>query len=68
MAVNVSKSMKETWEAQGLTGLSIEKITLKLKKGDLYDGVLEVIDNGEAKTYPIEVTYDGTNLSWKILQ
>ncbi|MDC0201311.1 hypothetical protein OAK04_02850 [Verrucomicrobia bacterium] len=60
----VIKSMREKMEP---IGISIQSLILTKKGGNVYAGVLETIEDTDAFTYTVEVIYDGTNMTWEVL-
>jgi len=60
----VIKSMKEKMDP---IGISIQSLILTKKGGNVYSGILETIEDAGAFTYTVEVIYDGTNMTWEVL-
>jgi hypothetical protein len=42
-------------------------LTLTHRGGNDYDGVLQTIEPNGEFTYPVEVTFDGKEFAWKIV-
>lgn len=68
IAEEVKISMVETWEKEGITGVTIESLILTHKSGNEYSGILETNEDGEAFKYTVEVIYDGENLKWEVVE
>jgi hypothetical protein len=66
LSEEVKKSMIETWQKEGVTGIQIESFMLTHKGGNEYSGLLETNEEGESFKYNVNVTYDGENMQWKI--
>ncbi|MFN5331885.1 MAG: hypothetical protein ACK5BR_07635 [Bacteroidota bacterium] len=68
LAKEVQVSMEETWDKEGVTGISIQSFTLTHKSGNEYSGILETLEDGESMKYTVEVIYDGENMQWEIVE
>jgi hypothetical protein len=68
LSEEVKSNMIETWEKEGITGISIQSLTLTNKSGNEYSGILETLEDGEPMKYTVEVIYDGENMKWEIVE
>ncbi len=64
----VKKSIIETWQKEGVTGVKIESFMLTHKGGNEYSGLLETSEEGGSFKYSVNVTYDGENMQWQIVE
>jgi len=67
LAEEVKISMLETWEKDGITGVTIESLILTHKADNEYSGILITIEDGEKMTYTVKVIYDGENMQWEVV-
>ena len=68
LAEQVQVSMLETWEDQEIEGLEVKSLILVHKSDNEYSGVLNTIEDEEARTYTVSVIYDGEYFSWEIIE
>ncbi|MDR1143254.1 MAG: hypothetical protein LBK77_03420 [Spirochaetaceae bacterium] len=64
----VKLSIEETLTERGLEGFTVKDLTLIEKGKNEYRGLLEVESDGETEKITINVTVDGDNLMWEIVQ
>ena len=64
----VKISIVETWQKEGVTGIKIDSFMLTHKGGNEYTGLLETSEEGGKFKYNVNVTYDGENMQWQIVE
>ena len=67
LAKEVEKNMKESEQFKA-NSISVKSLILTKKSGNEYNGVLETSEPNGAYKYAVEVIYDGTNFTWKIIE
>ncbi len=68
LAVEVKKSMYDTWEKEGITGITIDDLTVTHLNANEYTGLLETTEDGEKFKRSVKIVYDGENMQWEILE
>jgi hypothetical protein len=66
LSKEVVKSMEKTFKDQG-GNVAVKSLVLTKKAGNEYAGVLETQEPNGKFTYSVEVIFDGTNMTWKIV-
>ncbi len=64
--IDLTKQFQDKADELGTT-IKISSFGLIHKSGNAYTGLLETVENGKKFAYSIDVTYDGQNYMWKIV-
>jgi hypothetical protein len=63
----VITSMEETFTGQNINVDSLI-ITRDSSESNIYTGILETTEPGGNFTYSVKVTYDGENMTWRVIE
>jgi hypothetical protein len=63
----VEKSMRSSEDFK-VNSIKIKSLILTKKAGNEYSGVLDTSEPNGDFTYSVEVIYDGTNMTWRIIE
>ena len=67
LAAEVRSSMESTWKGTEMESTIVD-FTLTHESGNKYKGLLNTNELGYAFVYVVNVTYDGDNLIWEIVE
>jgi hypothetical protein len=68
LATEVQQSMVETWKEQGFTPKVTKGLRLTHKGGNEYVGLITLSVDGESEQFSVNVTYDGNNVQWEVVE
>ncbi|MBK7867192.1 MAG: hypothetical protein IPJ75_09485 [Ignavibacteriales bacterium] len=67
LADEVKKDMANNAEFKS-RGVTVKEFTLVHKSGNDYEGLLVATESNGEFTYKVDVTYDGSKLTWKLAE